>query len=172
VATKWQHLGHKWQHFGLFLAPDWQLPGRRLAPAWPLLATDMVRIYLILLEYFPSKASRRVPQIDLEALFVSTDGVLQYAFTLSSRRAYPWSTPGRYGAQASRLKWPRKLFILLLVSGSAKPRQKGASTHGKLIYRGVTLQKLAKPSRFSTSEIRKAVEDAVAKNTESLTRRE
>jgi len=68
--------------------------------------------------------------------------------------------------------WPSKLLILLLVSGSAKPRQKAASTRGKLIYRGVTLQKLADPSRFSASEIKKAVEDAVAKNTESLTRRD
>ncbi len=56
------------------------------------------------------------------------------------------------------------------MSGSAKPRPKTASEKGKLAYRGILLHRPATRSRFSASEIKKAVEDAVAKNADTLAR--
>jgi hypothetical protein len=50
------------------------------------------------------------------------------------------------------------------MSGPAKPRKTSVAAGGKLTYRGVTLQKPATRSRFSVKEIKKAIEDAVAKN--------
>ena len=37
-----------------------------------------------------------------------------------------------------------------------------------LTYRGVKLQSLAAPSRFTIAQIRKAVEDAIAENADTL----
>ena len=56
--------------------------------------------------------------------------------------------------------------MFLRMSGSALPKAK----RGKLTYRGVTLQKPATRSRFTSTEIKKAVESAVAKNAEALAR--
>ncbi len=66
------------------------------------------------------------------------------------------------------MKRATNIFILMRMSNSAKPRPKSALAGDKLTYRGVTLRKPATASRFSTSEIKKAVEDAVAKHADSL----
>jgi hypothetical protein len=66
------------------------------------------------------------------------------------------------------LKPAAKLFIFIGMSASAKPRPKTAPRGRVLTYRGVTLQKPATASRFSSNEIKKAVEDAVAKHADSL----
>jgi hypothetical protein len=55
------------------------------------------------------------------------------------------------------------------MSGSANP--KTASTSGKATYRGITLPKLTTRSRFSKSQIKRAVEHAVAKHADSLARK-
>lgn len=68
-----------------------------------------------------------------------------------------------------RLNPDQDLFILLHMSGSANP--KTASTSGKATYRGITLPKLTTRSRFSKSQIKRAVEHAVAKHADSLARK-
>ena len=55
-----------------------------------------------------------------------------------------------------------------LIIAQAKSRSKAAPS--ALTYRGVTLPRLPIPSQFTTAEIKKAVENAIAKNADALAR--
>ena len=56
------------------------------------------------------------------------------------------------------------------MSGAAKPVQKSYPSKDRLTYRGVRLRKPATVSRFSATEIKKAVEHAIEKHADGLAR--
>jgi len=53
------------------------------------------------------------------------------------------------------------------MTGSARPQRKPAQSR-KPLYRGVRLQRPAARSQFTIAQIKKAVEDAIAKHAEAI----
>lgn len=54
------------------------------------------------------------------------------------------------------------------MTGSAQPRLKAAPAKRKLTYRGVKLQSPVGRSQFTIAQIKKAVEDAIARNADVI----
>ena len=54
------------------------------------------------------------------------------------------------------------------MTGSAKPQRKPAQRKAALLYRGVKLQSPAVQSHFTIAQIKKAVDDAIAKNADAI----
>lgn len=54
------------------------------------------------------------------------------------------------------------------MTGTAKPRRKTAQGKSALLYRGVRLQSPAAQSHFTIAQIKKAVDDAIAKNADAI----
>lgn len=72
-------------------------------------------------------------------------------------------------AVRAKVEFTPRLAHTLAMSGSIQPRTKVAPTKRTLTYRGVKLQSPAVRSQFTVAQIKKAVEDAIAKNPDVIT---